>query len=455
MEQIVNRQHQFFERGDNRGISFRKEQLRKLKALLQDHEDSFSEALHADFKKPSFETYGTELFVIYREIDHILSNLSTWAQPQKVSSSFINFPSRNYIYPQPYGVSLVIGAWNYPLQLAINPALASMAAGNCTIVKPSEMTPHTSELIAEIINSFFDPGYLKVIEGDAEITQSLLDQPLDYIFFTGSARVGKIIMKAAAEQLTPLTLELGGKSPAIVDQTADLALAAKRIAWGKFINAGQTCVSPDYVYVHQSKREQFCKHIKQHLRSFYGDNPIESPDYARIVNTRHFKRLEKLMDPQKIVSGGRTDAEELYIGPTVLTDIDWNHNIMQEEIFGPLLPVLTFQDIEEVISSVRSRHKPLSLYLFTTDRKQEQRITNEIQFGGGCINDTVAHLGNLDLPFGGIGDSGFGNYHGKAGFEEFSHHKSIMKKATWLDIPLRYPPYKDNLKWLKKLTDFL
>jgi aldehyde dehydrogenase (NAD+) len=262
-------------------------------------------------------------------------------------------------------------------------------------------------------------------------------------------------MKSAAEQLTPLTLELGGKSPAIVDQTADLALAAKRIAWGKFINAGQTCVSPDYVYVHQSKRKQFCKHIRQHLRSFYGDNPIESPDYARIVNASHFNRLEKLLDPQKVFIGGRTDAEQLYIEPTVLTDIDWNHKIMQGEIFGPLLPVLTFDDIEEVIRSVRSRHKPLSLYLFTSDSEQEQRITNEIQFGGGCINDTVAHLGNLDLPFGGIGHSGFGNYHGRAGFEELSHPKSIMKKATWLDIPLRYPPYKNNLKWLKKLTDFL
>lgn len=455
MEQIVNTQHNFFDRGDSRNISFRKEQLRKLKSLLQNHEDSFLQTLHADFKKPPFETYGTELLVIYREINHILSNLSAWAKPQKVSGSIINFPSVNYIHPQPYGVTLVIGAWNYPIQLALNPALASIAAGNSTIIKPSEITPNTSKLLAELINNSFDPGFLKVVEGDAETTQSLLDQPLDYIFFTGSPRVGKIIMKASADQLTPLTLELGGKSPAIVDQTADLALAAKRIAWGKFINAGQTCVSPDYVYIHQSDQEQFCELIKQSIYSFYGENPLQNQDYASIINSKHFNRLVDLLDTEKVYFGGHTVAEELYIEPTILTGIDWNHKIMQEEIFGPILPILTFQNIDEVIRSVKDHYKPLSLYLFTTKKDQQQKVIDEIQFGGGCINDTVAHLGNLDLPFGGIGHSGFGSYHGKAGFEEFSHQKSILKKATWLDLPLRYPPYEGNLKWLKKLNELL
>lgn len=455
MNQVVSTQQQFFEGGQARNISFRKQQLRKLKSVLKEYEQSLFETLHADFKKPSFETYETELFVVYREIDHLLSNISKWARPKKVSGSLINFPSSSYIHPQPYGVSLVIGAWNYPLHLAINPALGSIAAGNCTIIKPSEITSHTSHLLAEIINDTFDPGFLTVVEGGAKTTQSLLAQPLDYIFFTGNPRVGKIVMKAAAEQLTPVTLELGGKSPAVVDRSAHLRLAAKRIAWGKFINAGQTCVSPDYVYVHKEIRDRFCGLLKNAIQSFYGDNPLKSPDYARIINRKHFDRLKSLIKKYHIYYGGNTNREERYIQPTILTNISWSHPVMQEEIFGPILPVLTFSDIDEVIQAVNARHTPLSLYLFSTDKDHQQRIINEIQFGGGCINDTVAHLGNLELPFGGIGNSGFGNYHGKTSFEAFSHQKSIMKKSNWLDIPLRYPPYNDNLKWLKKLTPFL
>ena len=455
MVNVVRKQHTFFDEGHTSDISFRKEQLRKLKNLLQDHESAIYRALHADFGKSVFETYATELFVTYREIDHILSNLEEWAQVKKVSGSAINFPSTNYIYPKPYGVSLVIGAWNYPLHLVLSPAAGSMAAGNCTILKPSEISGHTSSLLADLINEAFPTGYLTVVEGDAETTQSLLRQPLDYIFFTGSSRVGKLVMKAAAEQLTPLTLELGGKSPAIVDDTANLQNAAKRISWGKFINAGQTCVSPDYVYIHESKEDEFLNLLRDTISSFYGARPSESPDYARIVNRRHFDRLSALIDERKVAIGGHTIAEERYIAPTVMTGVSWDDQVMQEEIFGPILPVLTFSDLGEVIAEVKDHPKPLSLYIFSEDKDVQQRVINEIPFGGGCINDTVAHLGNPELPFGGIGSSGFGNYHGKASFDLFTHLKSIMKKAVWPDVPLRYPPYQNNLKWLKRISKLI
>lgn len=455
METIVEKQRQFFEQGQSREVGFRKKQLRKLKKLLQRNEKYFFQALDDDFGKPAYETFETELLIIYQEIDYLLSHISEWAAPQKVRQSILTFPSKNYICAQPYGISLVIGAWNYPLQLTLNPALGSMAAGNCTILKPSEIASHTAGLLASIINESFDAGYLHVVQGDAEVTQSLLDQPLDYIFFTGSANVGKIIMKKAAEQLTPLTLELGGKSPAIVDQSADLALAAKRICWGKFINAGQTCVSPDYVYVHESIEAEFCEQLRDTIVSFYGDNPRESADFARIINRRHFNRLQNLIDPQKTYCGGETRAEDRYIAPTILTNITWDAEIMQEEIFGPLLPVLTFSDIKEVVSAINNRPAPLALYLFTSDKSHKKTAIRDIEFGGGCINDTVAHLGNLKLPFGGAGQSGFGRYHGKASFETFSRQKSIMKTSRWLDNPMRYPPYDGKFKWLHKLSKWI
>jgi len=455
MEQIVSRQHQFFESGVSRKISYRKEQLRKLKMLLEKNEKAFFESLHADFKKPVFETYATELLILKREIDHLLDQLSHWSEPKKVRDAAFNFPSTNYIYPQPYGVSLVIGTWNYPLHLSVLPALGAIAAGNCTIIKPSEIASNTSGLLAKIINETFDPGYLHVVEGNAEATQSLIKQPLDYIFFTGSPQIGKIIMKAAAENLTPVTLELGGKSPVIIDETADLKTAARRIAWGKFMNAGQTCVSPDYVYVHQSIHNRFCELIQKNITTFYGDDPSGSPDFARIINRKHFDRLEQLLNPQKVLIGGSADADDLYIEPTVMTGIHWDDPVMQEEIFGPIMPVLSFKQPGKVIDSINARHKPLALYLFSTDRSLQQRIIEEIPFGGGCINDTVVHLANSELPFGGIGRSGFGSYHGKTSFDTFTHRKSVMEKANWLDIPLRYPPYSGKLKWLKRIMKFL
>lgn len=448
-ESVAN-QHKYFNQGNTKELSFRREQLRMLKSILQEHESELLKALEKDFSKPPFESYGTEIGILYSEIEHILNHLKKWMKPERVSGSLINFPSSSYIYHQPYGVSLVIGAWNYPILLSLSPVLGSMAAGNCSIIKPSEIAEHSSGLLKEIINSNFDPGYLKVIEGAAETTQELLEQPLDYIFFTGSTGVGKIIMKAAAEQLTPVTLELGGKSPAIVSADADLPVAARRITWGKFLNAGQTCVAPDYVYVHADIKEKFLKNLALEISNFFGSDPKESPDFARIINRKHFNRLKPFLDNGRIVSGGRTDEEELYIEPTVLDRISWDDEIMKEEIFGPILPVMPFDDLTSVIEMVKEKPTPLSLYIFSENREIQQKIIKEIPFGGGCINDTVAHLGNHNLPFGGLGQSGFGSYHGKRSFEVFSHKKSIMKKPTWPDNPLRYAPYKGKLKWLKK-----
>lgn len=455
MKQVVKKQQQFFYSGKTLDISFRKKQLQKLRSILTENEDEIYTALDKDFQKPLFESFATELLVLYQEIDHLLANIDRWAKTKKVKSSFLNFPSKSYIKPQPYGVVLVIAPWNYPVQLALNPALGAIAAGNTVILKPSENAPYTSELLAKLINNNFNSGFFHAVEGDAETTQSLLSEPLDYIFFTGSTHVGKIIMKSAAEQLTPLTLELGGKSPAIVDKSGDLSLAAKRIAWGKFINAGQTCVSPDYVYVHASMYTQLCRLIQKEIRSFYGDDPNQSDDYARIINDQHFNRLTNLINAEKLFYGGNTDAESRYIEPTIMTQVRWDDSVMQEEIFGPILPILSFDDLDEIISTLQKKSKPLALYLFSTDKNNQKKVMQNLQFGGGCINDTVAHLGNTELPFGGIGNSGFGGYHGKTSFDTFTHSKSIMKKSNWLDIALRYPPYKGKLKWLKKLTKFL
>jgi len=455
MQQIAHKQQQFFDTGTTLDVSYRKKQLKKLKSLIKNNEEAFIDALRNDFQKPPFETYGTELFIIYQEIDHIMDNLDSWAKPNKVSDSLLSFPSRNRIYNHPYGITLVIGAWNYPIHLSIVPALGALAAGNCVIIKPSEIAPHSAALMAKLLNEHFEAGYLQVVQGDADDTQQLLHQPLDYIFFTGSSRVGKIIMKGAAEQLTPVTLELGGKSPAIIDSSADLQLAAKRIAWGKFINAGQTCVSPDYAYVEEAVKEAFCRHLNKHIKTFYGDDPSQSPDFARIINEQHFDRINNLIEPDKVLTGGETKRSTLYIAPTIMHQVTWDDPVMQEEIFGPVLPILTYRHLDDAFREIRNHPNPLALYLFSSDKKRQQRTIRELQFGGGCINDTVSHLGNLDLPFGGIGQSGFGNYHGKNSYDLFSHHKSITKKATWLDIPMRYPPYKNNLKWLKKLRNFI
>ncbi len=346
---------------------------------------------------------------------------------------------------------MIIGAWNYPILLALHPVISAIAAGNTVVLKPSEIAHNTSRLLNEIVTNTFSPEFFTVFEGGPETAQTILDQRFDYIFYTGSKRVGKLVMQAAAQHLTPVTLELGGKSPAIIDQTANLDIASKRIAWGKFLNAGQTCVAPDYLLVEESIKEKLLGKIERAIPQFYGEDPSQNGDYPGIINESHFNRLVSLLENETNASDRQYDRKKLYIAPTILDNRSWDDPIMQEEIFGPILPVLTFSELDEITDKINARPTPLALYLFTSDKTAEQHVIRHIEFGGGCINDTVVHLGNLNLPFGGKGSSGMGSYHGKAGFDTFSYKKSILKKPTWIDIPYRYAPYNGKLKWLKKI----
>lgn len=450
-KELLERQQTYFKSGATKSVEFRIHQLQTLKKLLKEHEDEFNQAVYKDFKKPELEMYATELGILHNEVSYVLKKLKKWVKPQKVSGTLVNFPSKNYTIAEPYGSVLIIAPWNYPVQLALLPLVGAIAAGNTVVLKPSEITSHTSKAIKDILGKWFKEEFIAVVEGGVETNQDLLAQDFDYIFFTGSTRVGQIVMEAAAKNLTPVTLELGGKSPCIIDETADLETAARRIAWGKFVNAGQTCVAPDYLLVHSRIKDQFLEHFKESIRDFYGVNPKLSPDYPRVVNTSHFDRLNSYLEEGEIFCGGKTDRQELYIEPTVLVDIKEGSRVMEEEIFGPVLPVLTYEKLPEAIEVVNSRSKPLSLYLFSKNKEAEAMIIEKCSFGGGAINDVLAHLGNHHLPFGGVGNSGIGAYHGKQSFDTFSHTKSIMKKPFWLDIPFRYAPYKGKLKWIKRV----
>ncbi len=450
-QNVLDRQRIFFQDGTARELSFRIAQLKELKKLLTENEQKIIEAVYEDLKKPAFETFGTEIGLIIGEINYAVKNLADWVSPTKVPGSLVNFPSRNYILKEPYGSVLIISPWNYPVQLTLLPLVGAMAAGNTAVLKPSELTPHTSAVLAELIAQYFDPDYITVINGGVETSSALLDLRFDYIFFTGSTRVGKIIMQKAAVNLTPVTLELGGKSPCIVDETADLAISAKRIVWGKFVNAGQTCVAPDYLLVQEDIKEEFLRHLSASIEELYGEHPEESPDYTRIVNHDHFERLRSYLNNGTIVSGGDSNPETNFIAPTVLDNISWDDPVMQDEIFGPILPVLCYHDLLDAVTQVRKAPRPLALYVFTANDNTEKYILENISFGGGAINDTIAQLGNHHLSFGGVGSSGFGSYHGKASFDSFSHQKSIMKKDFFVDIPLRYAPYEGKIKWLKTI----
>ena len=432
-------------------IGYRKETLVKLLNNLLLHEDEIVEALHKDFKKPAFESVITETNYVITELKHTIKKMESWSKPIRVLPSIINFPSRDYIYKEPYGKVLIIAPWNYPYQLALCPLVSAVAAGNQVIIKPSELTPNTSAIIAKIIQKTFDPAHVDVIEGGVEVATQLLAQRWDYIFFTGSIPVGKIVAKAAAAHLTPTTLELGGKSPCIVDETANLKLAAKRIVWGKFLNAGQTCVAPDYLLVHQDVKPQFIDFLQKEITLAFGNNPEVSADFARIVNSKNWERVKNLIQPNKVILGGQTNAESLYISPTLVEESDLESAVMQEEIFGPVLPILTYNNEADIQIIFSKYEKPLALYVFTENSNFADKIIQKYSFGGGCINDTVIHLSNSRLPFGGVGHSGSGAYHGKFSFDTFSHKKSILKKATWLDLPLRYAPYNDKLALVKKL----
>ncbi|GAB4404941.1 MAG: aldehyde dehydrogenase [Microscillaceae bacterium] len=449
VQHLLRQQQNFFKSGQTRSVAFRLAQLRKLKWLLKDHEGAFFAALQQDFQKPAWETYTTELALVLQEIETMRDHLYRWASPQTVADSLINFPAYNQIYPEPYGVALIIGAWNYPLQLTLLPLVGAIAAGNCAVVKPSELAPHTSALLARLFTLTFAPEYLSIVEGGPETAQLLLAEKWDYIFFTGSTRVGRIVAQAAALHLTPVTLELGGKNPCVIDETASIELAARRIAWGKFINAGQTCVAPDYVWIHRSQKEDFIKELRRQLRLFYGDNPLNSPDYARIIDDAHFARLSALIEGGEVRIGGQTQSHERYIAPTVIEEQDWQSPRMREEIFGPILPVLVFDDWSEVMPRLQNLPKPLALYLFSHHPRRVETLLDSLAFGGACVNDTLSQLVNERLPFGGVGSSGMGAYHGKASFDTFTHYKSVLKKATWLDIPLRYAPYQGKLELTK------
>ncbi|ASK63268.1 aldehyde dehydrogenase family protein [Virgibacillus phasianinus] len=436
---LVNNQRTFFKSEQTLPYAFRKEQLKKLRDMLKTYEKDIYQALNDDLNKSKNETLTTELGFLYSEIDVTIKHLKEWMKAEKVDTPITHKGSKSFVLAEPYGVTITIAPWNYPLQLAIAPVIGALAAGNTVIIKPSEFTMATSSLLAHMIGSTFDANYVAVVEGAEETSQQLLELKFDYIFFTGSTNVGKIIMKQASEHLTPVTLELGGKSPAIVDKDANIDLAAKRIVWGKFTNAGQTCVAPDFLFVHEKVKQKVIKAMKKHIKSFYGKDPVQNKNYGRIVNTDHFDRLKYLLAESNIVYGGGMNRELCSIEPTIIDDATFEDPIMEEEIFGPLLPVLTFQNLEEAIAVLKGKEKPLSLYFFGENAESQQKVLGRLSFGGGCINDTLYHLANPNLPFGGVGTSGMGSYHGKDSFDTFSHKKSILKQTTKFDIPLRYP----------------
>lgn len=450
---IINKQHQFFYSGKTLPISFRLQQLKKLKTLLQTYEPQIVKALKKDLNKADTEAVLHEILLVYSEIDHMIKQLPKWARPKKVHTPFpALWPGRSSIYLEPYGCVLIIAPWNYPFMLVMSPLVGAIGAGNCAIIKPSELATHTEVIITKIINEHFPSEYLHAIKAGPEEVSQLLQEKFDFIFFTGGTKIGKIIMEAAAKNLTPVTLELGGKSPCIVDQTADLDFTARRIIWGKFINAGQTCIAPDFLYVPAACKEVLVNKLKKVIHNFYGDDPQKSPSYGRIINKKHFERLIHLMHQGNIVIGGQTHADSLYISPTLIDGITWQDSIMQEEIFGPLLPILTYEKLEEVVDTLKQHPKPLALYLFTKSKETETQILTHVSFGGGCINDCLLHIANLNLPFGGVGSSGFGNYHGQYSFETFSHRKSVYKKTLLIDIKVEYPPYTNRkLWWLRRL----
>ena len=454
IQDLHRKQLQFFNSNATKCVSFRIEQLKKFKRIVQENESELYRAILDDFGKSEFETYASELSLLYHEINILVKNVKRWSSRKRVSTGLANFPARSYIIPEPLGVTLVIGAWNYPYQLSFLPAVTSMAAGNTVIIKPSELPPKTSGVMAKIINSNFEPAYIHVVEGGVQATTELLEHRFDKIFFTGSIPVGRIIYKAAAKHLTPVTLELGGKSPCFVLPDCDIDMAVQRLVWAKFFNAGQTCVAPDYILVDKSIEQIFLEKLKRTTQKYYKDSSVIGNSYVQIIDTKNFDRLQELIDTDKLYFGGIFDREKRYISPTVLQNVSFDDEVMRDEIFGPILPVIPYTDINEAIAKVKERPKPLSCYIYSKSRKIVNKILKEVSFGGGAVNDSVMHLSNSNLPFGGVGFSGIGSYHGKAGFETFSHYKSILHKPFWFESSVKYPPYSATklrlIKWLQK-----
>lgn len=441
-QELLTTQRDFFRAGKTLSVQSRIDGLKKLKKLIKSHEEELNEAIYKDLKKSVYETFSTELRQVHGELNIQIRNVKKWSRKRRVDTNLLNFPGSSYIQPHPLGVSLVIGAWNYPYYLCLAPLIDAISAGNTVVLKPSELTPHSSAAMARLINDHFEPGLMRVVEGDAKVSQALLAEKWDKIFFTGSPRVGKIVMEAAAKNLTDVTLELGGKSPAIVSDKTSAGLAARRIVWGKYTNCGQTCIAPDYVLVQEKMKDELLSKMKLEIGKMYGDSR-SSDSYGRIVNEKHFDRLTGYLEDGEIAVGGRHDRAEKWMEPTILTRIDPDSKVMEEEIFGPILPVIPYRDIDEAISLVEKKPHPLALYLFTDRGEEQEKVKGRLNFGGMTINDTLLHITNPNLPFGGVGNSGLGAYHGKFGFDAFSHHKSILKKAKWPDPFIKYPPYTD------------
>ena len=452
LQEILDKQRAFFRTGATQSLAWRKEHLRQLRVLLTSNETEIAAALHTDLRKSESEVIATELFPVLDEIDYHLKRLDRWMQPEKVRSSLLTEPSKSEIRRVPFGCALIIGTWNYPLNLILLPLVGSISGGNCAVLKPSELAPATSRLVKKLISERFDEHFIAVVEGGAEVAEGLLSLRFDTIFFTGSPHIGKIVMQKAAENLIPVTLELGGKSPAIVHKDADIKKAARRVMWGKLINCGQTCIAPDFLLVHESVKAAFLEEAASAVRKFFGRNPQKAEDYGRIISGRHHERLVRLMsDPDlHVIFGGGYDVADKYIEPTLLDGVSWDHPLMKEEIFGPILPVLTFTDPEPVIDQLQAMENPLALYVFTASDSFAERILREVPHGGSCINDTIMHIVNPNLPFGGAGTSGIGQYHGRYSFEAFTRPQSVMRRGLFPDPSFRYPPYKRTKFFLKK-----
>jgi aldehyde dehydrogenase (NAD+) len=451
MKAIIDQQRLYFNSNQTKPVAFRKEQLTKLRSALKNNEQDLIEAVYKDFGKGSFNTFLTEFTGLYAELNNAIRNVKRWAKPKRVSTNILNSPGGSYQVPEPLGVCLVIGAWNYPINLALAPAIGAIAAGNTVVLKPSELTVHTSTVLAKMIHENFDPQFLTVVQGGISETTELLEQKFDKIFFTGSVPVGRIVYKAAVKYLTPVTLELGGKSPLIIAEDANLKIGVKRLVWGKFVNAGQTCVAPDYVYVHRSIEKKFLEILKKEIEQ--AQFSIKNENYARIINNKHLDRLIRLIDPAKIVAGGKYNQSERTLEPTVVNNISIDDPVMEDEIFGPLLPVLTYENINDVISYIKSKPKPLALYLFTESSRLRKQVFDEVSFGNGGLNEVVMQFSNDNLPFGGVGNSGTGSYHGEAGFNNFTHYKSILRKNTLFELPIKYYPYRKwKLSVIKRLV---
>lgn len=450
---LLLQQRSFFQSGKTRSLEFRLEQLRKLERMIRTNEEKILAALHQDLRKPKAEAWASEIALVLEEIAVMTKNLKAWSKSSRLPIPLALQPASARIYPDPYGQVLIMAPWNYPFQLLLSPAVGAIAAGNVVTLKPSEFAMNTSQLIGELFQDTFAPEYLMVIEGGVEVNRQLLAHRFDYIFFTGSPQVGRLVMSAAAPHLTPVTLELGGKSPCIVDRSVDLKTAGRRIAWGKFYNTGQTCVAPDYLLVHKSVRQELLHSLVDAIESFYGKDPKTSPDYGRIINHRHFDRLINYLKDGEVLYGGQFDSHQLYISPTLIVQPVRDSALMTEEIFGPLLPVLEYEHLREALEVIERAPHPLALYLFSNDKKIQDTVMSSVAFGGGCLNDCVVQLGASSIPFGGVGASGMGRYHGKTSFDTFTHYKPILKRATWSDPQFRYPPYKDHLKYFKFFLD--